>query len=118
MIDSLAAALTIASLLTAVTVLGIALAGRYRWRGLRPVLAGVEAVIVLQTVIAVVALARGHRPSEPIVFLAYLTVAVLLLPATVVQVRRDDDRWSGVLVCAAFTVLAVVVVRASTTWRS
>ena len=118
MIDSLAAALTIASLLTALAVLTAVATGGYRWRSVLPVSAVVEVSVVLQAALALVALVRGHHPGEPTVFLAYLTVSVLLLPVTLAQVWRHDDRWSGVLVSTGFTVLAVVVVRAAATWRS
>ena len=117
MIDSLAAALTVAALLAALVVLVAAGRGVYRWRATGRFLVGFEVVLVLQAVLAVIGLARGHEPRELATHLAYLAVSVLVLPATIAQVRGDDGRWAAVLVAVAFAVVAVVIVRAETTWR-
>ncbi len=117
MIDSVTAALTVASLLAAVVVLVATAAGRYRWRRVAPALAGAEVLLVVQAVLAVIGLAGGHHPRELANHLAYLGVSVLVLPATIAQARGDDGRWAAVLVAVAFVVVAVVVVRAETTWR-
>lgn len=118
MIDSLAAALTVAALLAVPVVMTLALTGRYRSRTAVRFIAGFEVLLVLQAVLAVVGLLRGHEARELAPHLAYLGVSILLLPATITQVRGDDGRWAAVLVAVAFVVLAVVIVRAETTWRS
>jgi hypothetical protein len=117
-IDSLAAALTVVALLAAVVTVVVVIVGRYRARPTVLFLGGFEFVLLVQGAVAVAGLLGGHEAREPGTFLAYLAVSVLVLPATILQVRGDDDRWAGVLVAVALAVVAVVVVRAETTWRS
>lgn len=117
MIDALALAVTVACIGAAIVVAVQALAGTFRWTRVAPTLVLVEAVLLVQAVLDVVGLARGHRPGEPGPHLAYLVISVLVVPAVALQVRGDDDRWAGVLVASALVVVAVLVVRMTTTWR-
>ena len=110
MIDSLAATLALGGLVTAAVVI---FRQRRSWR-----LVGVlEAGLAVQAAVAVARLFGGHRPGEPGPFVAYLTVSVLVLPVIALQVRADDSRWATALVAIGALVVAVVVVRAQTTWR-
>jgi hypothetical protein len=96
-----------------VAVLGLlATATRRRIGLVHLAAAGVlEAVLVVQAVVAVVALAGGTRPQETATFLGYL-VGVLVVPvAGVLWARSEPTRWAG-------TVLAVAaVVGGSMVWR-
>ena len=118
MIDALALTITVACLGTATVVLVQVGTGTFRRRRLSAGLAAIQLAVVVQAVLDVVRLARGHRVPEPVTHVAYLVVGMLLVPLAAAETRRDDGRWSGVLVAVALLVLAVVVVRMQTTWRA
>lgn len=118
MIEPLAIAITVVAALAALVTGSVCVAGTYRWTALAPTLALVEAALAIQAVVDLVGIARGHRPGEPGVHLAYLATSVLVIPAAAAQVRGDDDRWSGALCAAALLVVAVLVVRLATTWHA
>lgn len=116
MIDALAFTITVGCLCAAVVVLGLVAAGRYRWRRIVPALLLVQVAVLGQAVLDVIGLLAGRRPAETVTHLAYLATSLAVLPAATAA-ARDDDRWSGVLTGVALVVLAVVVVRLTTTWR-
>jgi uncharacterized membrane protein (UPF0136 family) len=116
-IDSLAASITVLALAAAVTVLGQLARHRYRWRHAVPILVGFEVAALGQAVCAIGGLVDGHQAREPGTLVAYLIVSTMVLPAAAALVRGDDGGWSAVVVAAALVVLAVVTIRAQTTWR-
>lgn len=117
MIDALALAIALVSLVSGLTVAALALSGKHRWAQTVPTLVTVECALLLQAVLDVVALAGGHRPAEPSTHLAYLVTSPLVLPAAASQ-AHDHGRWSGLLIGGALVVVAVLVVRMQTTWRA
>ncbi|GAA0602860.1 hypothetical protein GCM10010174_18890 [Kutzneria viridogrisea] len=117
MIEVLAFATTVVCGLLALGVLLTAAAGRYRWRAVRPALAGVELAVLAQAVADVCGQLAGHRMAEQLTHNAYLATSLLVLPVTATQIARDNGRWAGLLLAAALIALAVVVVRMQTTWR-
>jgi hypothetical protein len=75
-------------------------------------------VVIVQVVIAIVALAAGERPDEVGTFVGYLIVAVILLPLGTVWALAERSRWgTGVLAVACFA-LVVVVVRLQDLWST
>lgn len=116
----------IAALATAVIVIAVVLAGwtallavlnRRGGRGALGMLAGVEAVVLIQFVAAIVLLSTGERPAgNTVEFLGYHLAAVLVLPAGVIWSLADESRWSaGVLTVACLSV-AVMTVRMNQLW--
>ncbi|MEU4673107.1 hypothetical protein AB0F91_35405 [Amycolatopsis sp. NPDC023774] len=59
----------------------------------------------------------GYRPAELGSHLAYLATSLVLLPTATVWSAGEDGRWGAVVITVALLALAVVVVRAETTWR-
>jgi len=116
-IDALALSITV---LVAGTALALAVAGttgHYRRSSFSPALAVLQLGLVVQAVLDVIGLARGHHPGEPATHIAYLVASLLVLPLAGYETRRDDGGWSATLLVAALVVQAVLVIRMQTTWR-
>ena len=72
--------------------------------------AGVEVVVVLQSIIAFVRLAGGFRPVERATTIGYLVGIVILIPIAWLWANVERTRFSGVvLAIAAFAVLAMTL---------
>jgi uncharacterized membrane protein len=117
MTDLLAFAVTITSLLVGIVVLVLLLTGRYRWRRVLPALVVVELAVLLLVGMDIVGLLTGTHPVEPATHIAYVVTTALILPVLAGYAARDTDRWAGSLVVLALLVLAVLVVRLTTTGR-
>jgi hypothetical protein len=75
-----------------------------------------EAVLVVQTVAALVALAGGHRPSSTPTFLGYL-IGVLVVPvAGALWARTEPTRWAGTVLAVAAAVAGVMLWRLVEVW--
>jgi hypothetical protein len=117
-IEPLAAGITIAGLIAALVIGVQAATGSFRVARAAPTLLVLEVALVVQAVAAVIGLARGHHPSEPTTHLAYLVVSLVVLPVAAFQVRGEGGRWAGALTAVALVIVAVLVIRLQTTWRS
>jgi hypothetical protein len=117
-IESLAAATTFAAVVLAVWLAIAAVRGTFRSRSALIALAVLEIALVIDAIAAVIGLAGGHQPKELVTQLAYLIVSLLIAPAVGVQIAGDNSRWAAGLAAAGSLALAVVVIRAQTTWRS
>jgi hypothetical protein len=70
----------------------------------------VELVTLMQSVVALVGLARGFRPVETVTTIGYLVGIVLLVPLAWFWANTERTRWSGVvLAVAALSVLAMTL---------
>jgi len=97
----------------AVVGLSLALAAWAGWRAvrdrpviLRQLLAGavVEALIVVEVVVAAVLTANGSPPADVATFWGYLVTALVVLPFAAAWAFAERTRWSSVvLVVAALT---------------
>jgi hypothetical protein len=76
-----------------------------------------ELVLVVQAVVAGVALAGGHRPVELPTFLAYLGTVVLLPVAGVLWARSEPTRWAGSVLGVAAVAVAVMLWRLLQLWE-
>jgi len=77
-----------------------------------------EALLVLQAVLAAISLAGGERPADTATFLSYL-VAVLLVPvAGVLWARAERTRWAGTVLAVAGAVVGVMVWRLLQLWEA
>ncbi|RJQ70147.1 hypothetical protein D5S17_29535 [Pseudonocardiaceae bacterium YIM PH 21723] len=112
MIESLAFATTLGCAVLALACLFGA--ARYRFARVLPYLVVVELALVVQTVAIVL---DGHRPKHSGEHWAYVVTALLWLPVFAPLARRPRW-WSAVLLGLALVLLAVVVIRMQTVWRS
>jgi hypothetical protein len=77
-----------------------------------------ETLLVVQAVLAVVAVAGGHRPAELATFLAYLGTVVLLPVAGLLWARTEPTRWAGTVLGVAALAVAVMVWRLLDLWEA
>ena len=103
-----------------VTVLGLASTVAGRRIGLLH-LAGaglLEALLVVQAGVAVVAMAGGDAPADTPTFLGYL-VGVLLIPvAGALWARSERTRWAGTVLAVAAAAVGVMVWRLLQLWEA
>jgi len=75
-----------------------------------------ELLLIGQGLLAVVAVAGGHRPAELATFIAYLSSVVLLPVAGVLWARTEPTRWAGTVVGVAALAVAVMLWRLLDLW--
>jgi hypothetical protein len=75
-----------------------------------------SAVVLVQSIVAVVRLVGGERPSDLITFVGYLLTTALLMPAGVWVARMEPTRWGSVIAGAASLVVAVLTLRCLQVW--
>lgn len=114
--SGLAVGIIVASLLVGAWCLVLAGRDRFIGRAELTALGLVEAAVLVQVVLAVVALAGGDRPVELTTFVGYLIVAALFLPGAVVLARMEPTRWGSVIAGGAAIVTAVLVLRLIQVW--
>ena len=76
-----------------------------------------EALLVVQGVVAVVGISGGHRPAELTTFAAYLGSVVLLPVAGVLWARSEPTRWAGTVLAVAAFAVAVMLWRLLDLWE-
>ncbi|RKR73845.1 hypothetical protein [Frondihabitans australicus] len=82
-------------------------------------LALVEALLVAQLIVSIVAPAVGnHATGNVLEFYIYIVVALLLPPLAVVWALVERTRWSNVVIGAAAFAVAVMVVRMLQIWTA
>ncbi len=98
---------------TVLMVWGLVAARRGRAPGRAMLLtgAGIEALLLVQALLAVVGMVTDRGPAgSTVLFVSYLATVVLVLPAALVWALAERDRWSSAVVAVgAFTVAAMVV---------
>jgi hypothetical protein len=77
-----------------------------------------EVLLVVQAVVATVALTGGQRPPETATFVGYLAGAVLLPVAGVLWSRSEPSRWAGTVLAVACLVTAVMIWRLVQLWEA
>ena len=104
---------------TAVAALGVLSTVLRRRIGLAHLVgAGVlELLLVVQAVVAGVALVGGHRPAELATFVAYLGSVVLLPVAGVLWARTEPTRWAGTVLAVAAAAVGVMMWRLLQLWE-
>ena len=75
-----------------------------------------EVLLVVQAVVAGVALAGGEHPPETATFLGYLGGVVLLPVAGVLWARTEPTRWAGTVLAVAAAAVGVMVWRLLQLW--
>ncbi|MGY1615944.1 hypothetical protein ACI797_04310 [Geodermatophilus sp. SYSU D00691] len=115
---TLAALATVAAVVLAVLGLASTAASR-RIGALHLAAAGLlEAVLLVQVVVAVVGLVGGHRLVEPGTFFGYLVAIPLIPVAGVLWARTETTRWAGTVLAVAAVVVAVMVWRLVQVWEA
>jgi hypothetical protein len=111
-------ALVLAALTAALAVFGLVTTALGRTVGVAHVRsAGVlEALLVVQALLAGVRLLGGARPPETDTFVIYLLVSVCLLPIGLQFARAEDTRWGGAVLAVAAVAAGVVVLRLLSLW--
>jgi hypothetical protein len=77
----------------------------------------VEAVLVVQAVVAGVLQARGHAVDGPL-FWGYLLTAALMLPLAAAWAFAERTRWSSVVLCVAALTVAFLQWRLWIIWEA
>ncbi len=75
-----------------------------------------EALLLVQAVVAAVKLIGGTRPGSTVTFVAYLVGSLLVLPLGVLWALEERTRWSSVVLAIAGVTVAVMVVRMNSVW--
>jgi predicted Co/Zn/Cd cation transporter (cation efflux family) len=78
----------------------------------------VEALLVVQALIAAVRVFGGARPVETSTFLIYLLVSVCVLPFFLQFARAEPNRWGGTVIAVGAVAMGVVVLRLLELWAS
>ena len=103
-----------------VVVLGVAsTVARRRIGTVHLAAAGVlEAVLLVQAVVAVVHLVSGARLPETATFLGYLAGVLLVPVAGALWARSEPTRWAGTVLAVAAAVAGVMVWRLVDLWNA
>jgi hypothetical protein len=114
----LVVAITVVAVVLA--VLGVASTLARRQIGLvHLAVAGVlEALLLVQAVVAVVAMVGGERPPETATFVGYLAGIVLVPVAGSLWAYNERTRWAGTVLAVAAVVVAVMVWRLLQLWEA
>jgi hypothetical protein len=76
----------------------------------------VEALLVLQALLAAARVYGGERPAEVSTFLIYLLVSVCVLPIGLQFARAEPTRWGGAVIAVAAVAVGTVVLRLLSLW--
>lgn len=118
MVDELAIVVVAASL--AVAALCSVTAARNRPTGDPHLYAAgaVEAVLLVQVVIAITRLVSGDRPEDLATFVAYLILVPFVLPVGFALSLVERTRWGAVILGLGCLVLAVLIARLQDIWSA
>jgi hypothetical protein len=109
---------TVVAALVALFGFGTTLAGR-RFGLLHAVAVGLlEAVLLVQTTVAVVALAGGHRLAEPATFWGYLAGALLIPVLAGLWAWSEPTRWAGTQIAVGALAVGVMEWRLLELWEA
>ncbi|MFL6095645.1 MAG: hypothetical protein ACJ71Y_09370 [Blastococcus sp.] len=82
------------------------------------VAAVLELLLLVQAVLAVVAMADGDTPPETATFAGYLAGVVLVPVAGSLWARTERTRWAGTVIAVAAAVVAVMIWRLLQLWEA
>ena len=78
--------------------------------------AALELVVLVQSVLVLVALARGFRPAELATTVAYAIAILVLLPVAWFWANSERTRFSGVVLAVAAAAVAAMTFRLVVLW--
>ncbi|MDP9436919.1 MAG: hypothetical protein M3P93_17745 [Actinomycetota bacterium] len=105
----------VASLLVGAAGAVEGLRGRAPGRPLLQALLALQLLLMAQAALAVTALLRGGRAAEPVTFVGYLVLSLLLLPGALGLSAQERSRYGSLVLAAACLVVAVVELRLQAT---
>ena len=82
------------------------------------VAAVLELLLLVQAVLAVVAMADGDTPPETATFAGYLAGVVLVPVAGSLWARTERTRWAGTVIAVAAAVVTVMIWRLLQLWEA
>jgi hypothetical protein len=85
----------------------------------RPLLAGIatlEALLVVQVVVAIVQLATGKHPHELATFIGYLAASLVIIPLAYFWAWSEKNRSATAVLGVACLVIPVLVLRMKQVW--
>ena len=82
------------------------------------VAAVLEVLLLVQAVLAVVAMAGGDTPPETATFAGYLAGIVLVPVAGSLWARTERTRWAGTVLAVAAAVVGVMIWRLLQLWEA
>lgn len=75
-----------------------------------------EVAVIVQSVIGLIAIARGHGPAETATAIGYLIGIVVLMPVGIWWAIVDRSRYSGLVMTVAGVAIAVMSLRLLQIW--
>lgn len=118
MVDGLATAVTVVALVLAAWALIEVLRGKAPHRPLLAGVVGLEALLVVQVVVAAVRLATGRAPDELATFIGYLAASLVILPVGWFWAWSEKNRSATGVVAVACLVIPVLVLRMKQVWAA
>ncbi len=76
----------------------------------------VEALLLVEVVVAVVLTARGDPPADPPTFWGYAVTTLILLPLAALWGFAERSRWSSVVLLVAAVTVAFLQLRMTQVW--
>ncbi|TQS40277.1 hypothetical protein [Cryptosporangium phraense] len=116
MVDGLATAVTVVALVLALWAGVELLRGKAPHRPLLIGVAGLEALLVVQVIVAVVKLATDRTPDELATFIGYLAASLVILPVGWFWAWSEKNRSASGVVGVACLVIPVLVLRMNQVW--
>lgn len=116
MIDALSFAIAVGCVGAAAATVVLAGSGRVATARMLPTVHLIEAALLLQALLDVFALLRGHRARDTVEHLSYVVLSVGTLPVVLARTRRRSTA-AAVVLGLGLLFVAVLVVRMQTTWR-
>jgi hypothetical protein len=77
-----------------------------------------EALLLVQAILAVVRMAGGDTPADTATFVSYLVGVLLVPPAGLLWARAEPTRWAGTVLAVAGVVVAVMAWRLLQIWEA
>jgi len=96
----------------------LAAMGRTPGDGVLVLSALLELLVLVQVVWAAVALARGDRPAELLVFVLYLLGTVVVMPLVVFWSLAERTRWGHLVVAIGGLTVMAMVARLWQMWQA
>ena len=116
MVDGLATAVTVVALVLAVWAAIEAIRGRAPHRPLLIGVLGLEGLLIVQMVVAIVKLTTDRTPDEPATFIGYVAASLVILPAGYFWAWSEKNRSATAVVGVACLVIPVLVLRMNQVW--
>lgn len=116
MITALVVALWVATGALALYGLALTALNQPAGRGIRLAVGFVVGLLVLQAVLAVLAVVQGVRLPDTTEVLIYLAVALCVLPFVTQFAMAEPTRWGGAIVAAGAVATGVAVWRLQVLW--